>query len=201
MSTKYDVQLSCRCGTVRGLVRNLSPETTTHGVCLCDDCQAYAKFLGTEGLLDVNGGTEITQVAHNHVEVLEGKSEVACVRLSAKGMHRWYARCCNTPLANTFGAKSVFAGVCHACMVGTTEGSPVERAVGPIRERVQGRFGKGELPPGTQQTASLSMIFHSVKRLSHWWLTGAYKPSPFFVDGRACVVPRILSADERRALG
>ncbi len=201
MNHRHDLQLRCRCGNVQGLIQNVTPETTTHAVCLCDDCQAYAAFLGTEGLLDVNGGTEITQVAHNCIRLLQGTNDVACVRLSPKGMHRWYARCCNTPLANTFGPKSVFAGVCHACVTTTTDGSPAETAVGPIRERVQGKFGKGELLPGTRPSASLPLILHAGKRLLHWWLTKAYTPSPFFVDGRPCVVPKVLSAEERRALG
>lgn len=196
-----DVTVSCRCGKVRGLVRNVAPNTSTHIVCLCDDCQAYAHFLGDASLLDANGGTEITQVGHNQVVINDGREHLACVRLFPKGMHRWYADCCKTPLANTLGVKGVFAGVTHACLGTPTDGRPLEGAVGPLLQRVQGRFGKGDLAPGTRQVASAGMFWLFMRRVSGWWLRGANEPSTFFVDGSPCVTPRVLSAAERKALG
>lgn len=201
MTSTTDVNVSCKCGKVRGLLRNVNPSSSTHIICLCDDCQAYARFLNDAGLLDQNGGTEITQVGHNQVSITEGREHIACVRMNPKGMHRWYADCCKTPLANTLGAKSVFAGVPHACLVSTSSGGPVADAVGPLRERVQGRFGKGELPAGTRPTASAGMMWLFLRRVTGWWLGGASEPSTFFSNGSPCVPPRILSAEERQALG
>lgn len=205
MTTKtdvpFDVSVSCKCGAVRGLLRNVTPSSSTHFVCLCDDCQAYARFLGDASLLDANGGTEITQVGHNQVTITQGREHVACVRLFPKGMYRWYADCCKTPLANTLGPNGVFAGVPHTCLVSAGNGRPVTDAVGPLLGRVQGRFGKGELPEGTRQVASPGMVWLFLRRVSWWWLRGANKPSTFFIDGSPCVTPRVLSAEERQALG
>lgn len=200
MKRTFDVNLSCRCGSVQGLVRGVTPGTCNHGVCLCDDCQAYAAFLGGSGLLDENGGTEITQVGHNQVVITAGKEHIACVRLYSKGMHRWYAECCKTPLVNTMGPKSLFAGVVHACVKDATNGATLMQAFGPIRERVQGRFGKGPLPPGTAQTASFGLIVHVLGRLAHWGVTRAYQPSAFFAAGAPIVTPQVLTKSERLAL-
>jgi hypothetical protein len=168
---------------------------------LCDDCQAYIGFLGTDGVLDANGGTELTQVGHNQVVVVAGREHLGCVRLSPRGMFRWYASCCSTPIANTLGAKSVFAGVIQTCVQNPVDETPIESVVGPILERVQGKFGKGELPPGTRKTVSFSMMWWSLRNLARWAFSGASAPSTFFSDGEPCVPPRILSAEERTALG
>lgn len=200
MKNPTDITVTCRCGKVRGLIRNVSPETCNHAVCLCDDCQAYIRLLGAEGVVDANGGTELIQVGHNQVQVVEGREHLGCVRLSSKGMFRWYARCCSTPIANTLGTKSVFAGVIHACLRSPVDETPLDSVVGPIRERVQGKFGKGELPPGTRQTISAQMMWWSLRNFARWWLSGASAPSTFFVEGKPCVPPRILDAEERKAL-
>ncbi len=200
MKNEHDIELRCRCGQVRGVIRDIDPTHATHCVCMCDDCQAYAKFLGSEGLVDENGGTDIVQVPHNRLVLTEGRENVACIRLSGKGMHRWYARCCNTPIANTLGPKSVFAGVCRPCMVATSKGEPIEVAVGPIAERMQGKFGKGNLPPGTRQTISPRMMWHAGGRMFRWWLSKSHENSTFFRDGKPFVQPKVLDAAERRAL-
>ena len=44
MSTQ--VSLKCRCGTLRGVATDVSPATGNRVVCHCDDCQAFARFLG-----------------------------------------------------------------------------------------------------------------------------------------------------------
>lgn len=199
MARKYDILLQCRCQTVRGLVLAASVEGSNRAVCLCDDCQAYGHFLGGE-FLDANGGTEILQVAHNQVRIDHGRDQVACVRLSSKGLFRWYARCCNTPLANTFGPKSLFAGVARVCLSNATNGASFDEAVGPIRERVQGRYGKGELPPGTQRTVSLSLVVHFLQLIGKWWISGAARPSTFFAGALPLAEPHVLSAEERQAL-
>src|SRR5690606_40539770 len=100
MKKPTDIPVSCRCGNVRGKIREVSGRTSAHVICLCDDCQAYVKFLGVTDVLDDNGGTELTQVGHNQVVIETGREHLGCVRLSAKGMFRWYAQCCNTPIAN-----------------------------------------------------------------------------------------------------
>ena len=70
--------------------------------CYCRDCQAYAHALGNAGaILDDLGGTDIVASLQQHVMLSQGTDALACLSLSDKGLLRWYASCCNTPIANT----------------------------------------------------------------------------------------------------
>lgn len=200
MKQTHDVRIRCRCGALQGLLEGVSPDGCNHLVCLCDDCQAYGKHLAS-GFLDENGGSEIVQVAHSSVRLTHGREHLACVRLGPKGMHRWYASCCRTPVANTLGPRSVFAGVLVECLEKPLDGCSLPEVIGPIRERVQGRYGVGELPPGTARIASASFVWFSARLVLRWWLGGSATPSTFFENGAPRVAPQILDAHERAALG
>src|SRR5690349_12747047 len=106
-----EAKLSCRCGAVAGTLRNASPKTVSHIVCYCDDCQAFLHYLQRADLLDEHAGTDIVQVAPASLTYERGLEQVAGVRLSPKGMYRWYARCCNTPLGNTMTPAIPFVGI------------------------------------------------------------------------------------------
>ena len=68
MATDTELALRCRCGTVRGVARDVAPSTVNHCFCYCDDCQAFAHFLGrADDVLDAYGGTEITQMSQANV--------------------------------------------------------------------------------------------------------------------------------------
>src|SRR5271170_7107234 len=110
------VPLRCRCGAVRGVMTDVSPVTGNRVICHCNDCQAFARFLGQDGVLDARGGTDIFQVAPSQIRVTEGADHLVCVRLSEKGLFRWYAGCCKTPIGNMAGARFPFIGVVGAFM-------------------------------------------------------------------------------------
>jgi hypothetical protein len=83
-----DLPLSCACGRVRGVALGVSPATSNHIVCYCDDSQAFARFLGTPGVMDAHGGTDIAQVSLASVRITQGLDAVECIRLSHKGLVR-----------------------------------------------------------------------------------------------------------------
>ncbi|HEX5661616.1 MAG TPA: DUF6151 family protein, partial [Polyangiales bacterium] len=72
--------LGCKCGAVHGIAREVSRHNGTRGVCYCDDCQAYAHFLGGADLLDRWGGSDIYQMMPKRVSFDAG-SKLRCVRL------------------------------------------------------------------------------------------------------------------------
>lgn len=78
--------LRCECGKVRGRFLDASPRATPRIVCYCADCQAFVRFLKRGDLLDVHGGTDIVQTAPANLEITEGRNQIRCVRLSAKGL-------------------------------------------------------------------------------------------------------------------
>lgn len=93
------IALRCRCGRVRGEVD--SARVYARATCYCRDCQAYARWLGFGGMTDAQGGTDVVAMAPSGVRFTAGQDQIACMSLSAKGLLRWYAACCRTPLGNT----------------------------------------------------------------------------------------------------
>lgn len=102
--------------------------------CYCKDCRAFARFLGVPGVLDARGGTDIVPVAPAAVSFTAGRENVVCMSLSPKGLLRWYAACCRTPLANTpREPKLPYVGMVSACFDAPPQ--VVDAAFGP-RDRV-----------------------------------------------------------------
>lgn len=197
------LSLRCKCGGLRGAVHGLSASTKLRSVCYCDDCQAYAHFLGrASDILDASGGTDIFPVRPSQLEITLGHENLACVRLTEKGMYRWYADCCQTPIANSMASpKMPFAGVVHSIMDYAASGIKRDEALGPIAARVQGKFGIAPLPEGTHPSMPLSFLFRVMGFMAKGFWNKQHLPSPFFHDdGRPRARPRILTVEEREAL-
>ncbi len=109
------IPLRCRCGQVQGEIG--TDHTYVRATCYCKDCRAYARWLGTPGLLDDAGGVDIVAMAPSQVRFTAGEAQVACMSLSERGTCRWYAACCRTPLGNTPRSPAVhYVGLSTACM-------------------------------------------------------------------------------------
>lgn len=193
--------LRCSCGFVRGVIRRASPRRGMHAICMCDDCQQYAHLVGVERVLDGAGGTEVFQVPPASMAIESGREHIQCVRLSPKGLYRWYAGCCKTPIANTWGPGSPFAGVVRCFIDAGDHGTTADVLMGPILARVQGRFGKPPLPPGSFLRAPFGIITSAIYNLAMWRIRGWHRPSPFFDEqGRPIAEPRVLELAERKTL-
>ncbi|WP_306253898.1 DUF6151 family protein [Parvularcula sp. IMCC14364] len=109
-----DIPLKCRCGQVSGIATGLKQKNSNRAVCHCADCQAFARHLGGEAL-DHLGGTDLIQFSPARLSFSSGQDQVACLRLTDKGLFRWYARCCNTPIGNTMPTPALpFVGIIHS---------------------------------------------------------------------------------------
>lgn len=96
------ISLACICGHLEGKLESVDLGKGERFVCLCDDCQAFARYLGQEKkALDPQGGTEIFAVTPSQIKFTKGLENLTCLKLSEKGMLRWYTSCCKTPIANT----------------------------------------------------------------------------------------------------
>jgi hypothetical protein len=185
--------LKCRCGEVHGA---LDVEAGGyHGVCYCDDCQAYAKTLGREDILDAWGGTEVYQTTPAHLHITGGAEQIRCLRLSESGMLRWHTACCQTPIANTAPwAALPFVGV-----VGAFVDAPREvrdEQMGKA-EGVQGKFARGGCPPGAHPSGTLTVIASALGRIARGFVLREHKPSPFFNDdGQPVTPPYVLTPEE-----
>ena len=199
-----NVQLKCNCGALRGVASGISKSNGNRIVCMCDDCQAYAHFLGrAKEVLDDNGGTDVFPVTPSNLKITQGIENLKCLRLTDKGMIRWYAGCCKTPIANSMPSPRVpFAGVIHTIMNHAGDAKTRDDALGPVRARVQGKYGVGKLPQDAYQTAPLGVIFSTIRFLLIAWIKGQHTPSPFFDSntGKPKVKPYVLTSTERENL-
>lgn len=182
----------CSCGHFGGSISDARPETGLHVTCFCDDCQTYAFALGhPERVLDERGGTTIYQCAPAQVVIEHGQDALACIRLSPKGLLRFYASCCNTPFANMLPAAGMpFIGMPTAQFEGDCNFGP---AVG-----VQGRFARGGRPDGVAARAPVGVLVQTVWRLGRNAIAGRARPSPVRgADGALLVEPVVLALEER----
>jgi hypothetical protein len=161
-------------------------------VCYCDDCQSFAHFLeGADRILDAHGGTDIFQLSPAKIEFTQGVEQLGCMRLTPRGMVRWYTACCRTPIGNTPATQGLpFVGWIHL-----SDG----KDLGPVRARVNARFARGDRSQlDAYDRAPFSMIFRFGKVLLGARLRGDGKRSPFFEgdSGKLRVAPHVLSDEE-----
>jgi len=191
--------MHCSCGEVRGVVTNLSPGTVNRVVCYCEDCQAFLHRLGRADLLNPHGGTDIVQIAPASLSFVQGKERIVGLRLTPKGLYRWYASCCKTPLGNTLSPAIPFVGIIAQAFQGERQGPDdlIGRPIGAI----YGKYAVGGAPEGS--TGFNPRLFaRAMRMVLGWRIRGQTWPHPFFE--RATRAPSFpvttLSHQEREAL-
>lgn len=193
------LELQCQCGQLRGVVKQVTPATSNRVVCYCDDCQAYLHWLRRAELLDSSGGTRILQLPPAHVQLLRGAAAVRCVRLTGKGLYRWYAGCCRWPLGNTVGPGVPMIGLLEAVLDPGLSESDRANILGPAT-LVWAKYAVGGVPSHAEATASPRTIARAARKLFSWWVRGLATPSPVFDEKRPLAVPEVLTSVERNEL-
>jgi hypothetical protein len=127
-----------------------------------------------------------------------GTDQIAALRLTDRGLVRWYAGCCRTPLGNTLATAALpFIGVVRVCM----DAAPT--ALGPIRGRGFAKSAKGGRAAVPKDgLPELVMVARVFAKLIGWRLRGDHKRTALFdsATGRPLAVPRVLDAAERDEL-
>lgn len=188
--------LRCRCGTVRGEL-----ETTRayiRATCYCKDCRAFANFLAVPGVLDEAGGTDVIPMAPSAVHFTAGTQHVVCMSLSPKGLLRWYASCCRTPLANTpREPKLPYVGMVTTCFDATPQALDAE--FGP-RNRVVLNTQSATAPVKSTPIAFVTGGLRILAGVLGVRLRRE-RGSPFFDDsGRPLREPEVISRERRAEL-
>jgi hypothetical protein len=194
-------RFQCRCGQLQGVLDQ--PESGVRVVCYCADCQTFAHLLGqAERVLDPLGGTDIVAADSRYVRFTAGTQALACLSLSPRGLLRWYASCCDTPIAATpRNWKLPYAGLVHTCL---SQPDPLEQSFPKVQMRVNTQSAKGK-PPGGGGVRGMARFGGLMLRLIASRLGGGYRASPFF-DARgtpvaqAVVAPRASVDQARRAV-
>jgi hypothetical protein len=193
-----DHPLQCTCGTLKGYVRH--PERVNRVICYCRDCQAFAHFLGRPlDILDAKGGTDVIQTVPANVTFTEGRQVLACMRLTEKGLVRWYAKCCNTPIGNTLADFRIsFIGLIHTCLEDSTRS--LDGSFGPVRMWSFTKAAKGFVK--SRPAAMFAGILRFAAAAMRARVNGDYRRTPFFSSdtGDPVAAPKILSPGEREAV-
>ncbi len=194
------VPLKCRCGKIRGSIEPAGTDGGRQVVCMCIDCQTYARWLGEpDELLDEVGGTEIYQTTPARVKIHEGREQIRCVRLSPKGTLRFYAGCCRTPLANMgVPAGLPFAGIPVRFIDLEGAGRSREQVLGPVTVRLNAKHATGDAPEGSHDGVPKSMLFTASFGMMWDRLRGEHLPNAFRTDdGQPIHEPEVISKEER----
>lgn len=186
-----EIKLKCSCGKVKGKTENVNERSGTRIMCCCDDCQSFAQYLNQESsVLDQYGGTDIFQMPISKIKITEGIEQISSVRLSAKGMYRWYTKCCNTPIGNSMGPGVPFIGLIHNFMDNT---ATRDEELGKNRGHIQTKFARQQVPTELKG-AYLKIMLRSLSKLIVWKIKGLNKPSVFFDDNEKPIArPNILN--------
>jgi len=193
--------LSCRCGNVRGTAR-IPRKRALRAICHCDDCQTYALHLGDETIpnvvVDEWGGTEVLQGWPEHITLDAGHEHIRVTRLSPKGLLRFNASCCDTPMANLLdNPKLPFTGLVHTFIADDAK-AQLDDAYGRPMSRIQCRFAPTQPPDGVPR-APAGLIAKAAKNMAVGKLKRGHRPHPFFDDDGQPVAQQVevLSKDER----
>ena len=190
--------LRCRCGSLEGHVAQ--PHRAGRAVCYCRDCQAFARFLGApERTLNERGGTDIVATSPRHVHFTRGLEHLRCMSLSPRGLYRWFAACCRTPIGNTpRDPKLSYVGLVRDCLAGSA--SELDAAFGPATMAVNIGSAHGQVTRAPW--AALRGVLKIIRNVAGSRLSGSYKDNPFFRPGTAqpVAMPEVLTLAQRRAL-
>lgn len=187
--------ISCRCGSLTGVVRPRGP--VNRCVCYCDDCQAFARFLERQDeVLDDFGGTEILHLSQGEVSFSEGRENLACMRLTENGSLRWYASCCSTPIGNTVPSRGLpVTGLVRFCL--DVDAVALDAALGPVAMQVFTKYAlQAPAPKARGLVPGMARVLRIILRAR---LKGDHRRSPFFQPdtGEPVVVPKVLNETER----
>ncbi|MEO1110228.1 MAG: DUF6151 family protein [Pseudomonadota bacterium] len=189
-SDQSGLAFSCICGEVTGRIKPQGLKHGSHAVCFCADCRAGQLYFKQPD--PAPGPVEVFQIAPHELIFETGSENLAAIKLSPNGMLRWYAACCNAPLAATPNTpKFPFVGFIAARLSDTT-------ALGPITTRAYIPTSGGKHKHAGIRAAIVAML----KRVAKSRLSGKWKQTPFFdvATGEPVVSPKLIDKSERDAL-
>ena len=174
------IDLRCDCGTVRGTVNEVSRANAQRVVCYCRSCRAYAERLGRTHELDALGGTDLVQTTSGRLSLTEGMDRIACMKMTPRGVLRWFATCCNAPISTCAPTPALpIYGIRRAALA--IDEAALDRRLGPVSARVFASHAKGDvrtLGPGT--TRLLPLILRNIRLVLRARRAGEHRRSPFF---------------------
>ena len=174
-----DVTWSCECGLVEAKL----PAKGNRIICYCESCRTFVAKLGRADRLDTWGGSELLQTMPQDVTFTKGAEHLVYTRLTDKGPLRWYAGCCDTPMANTLSTRSFpFASF-------QVHDLQPKDALPPLTGMVNLSGATGHVDP-VKKVNTARLMLDLLAGAAKAYLTGTVKKSPFFDASGAPIGPR-----------
>lgn len=138
-------------------------------------------------------------MAPARLRIHQGRNKIAGIRLTEKGLYRFYAQCCGTPLGNCPSPKIPFVGIVRQAF--ETDGQDADQLFGRVAGAVHGETAIGGTPRGSQGVP-FRLKLRAVAKVLSWRLAGLGWPHPFFdrKSGRPLYPITTLSRERREAL-
>lgn len=177
---------TCQCGEMAWQLK--SRKAARHIMCYCADCQTFANHLNCADHYLDGAGTHILQTTPANMCFTKGQDKLGLLQLGPKGAYRWYATCCNTPIANTAKTKKfAFVGLVQ----------PKDRAgLGRVACRLNTSPAYTPMKPHGVGGAVINIASGALSAL----VTGAIHQTPFFDEtGAPSCAPTVLTKDQRTA--
>ena len=137
-------------------------------------------------MLDKFGGTDIYQMPISQVEITKGVERMNCIKLKPKGLIRWYAGCCRTPIGNTISSNIPFIGVIHSFM---DDAGVRDKNIGLVHEYM---CTKDSCLAERKKTSSFKIIVRILLKMLVWKVKGLNKPSSFFDSNGPVSTPLLI---------
>ncbi|WP_349537035.1 DUF6151 family protein [Sagittula sp. NFXS13] len=177
--------ISCSCHAMTWSLSDSAPGR--HVVCYCTDCQSFARHLGHTEIFAPHNGTHIWQTVPEALQITGGLEHLRALRLSPKGLVRWYAGCCGTPIANTLAKPTV-------PFVGAILPAPGD-GFGPVKGHVNTAITRGAVKERGLHAAGGTILLRAVGALLRQKTRGSF----FDEAGRPVRDPQVLTVAERTA--
>jgi hypothetical protein len=123
------------------------------------------------------------------------------VRLSDKGILRFYASCCRSPIGNMLARRrSPFLGLVQPFM-DPGPGRALEDVIGPVILYARSEAATAPLPANRPKPNMILGFAHVFKVIGASVLFGKHTPTPFFdANDKLVVTPEILTHERHEAL-
>ena len=193
------LSFSCDCGTVTGMLGHVGPKQGNRYVCYCSDCRDSIRHLGhAEAVLDAHGGVSLYQSRCGTMHIHTGKAELACLHMTDGPLLRWYAKCCNTPMFNSYKtAKFPFITTITYCC----DKERLDQVLGPPIGDIFFKEATHPLPE-PRPTSAFATLRRWFPRAVRDWLSGDFRHAELFDSEtlQPIATPRRLTAQERAAI-
>jgi len=198
VAATVEVDKTCRCGAVHVKLAVPARSAGTRVSCYCRDCQTAARLAGDAAdILSPAGGTELWQTTPDRITLVSGAEKLEILRLSPKGLYRWTARCCDTPIFNTLARVQLpFVGV----VLRRAELDGAAAVLGPSRARAFTRDARPGPDAPKRDRSFAAAGLRVLTRMAGAWVSGRARQSPLLGPDGAPIAPvTVISLEARQA--